>query len=80
MQPEAKTAQFGSHSNFKRNNFEFALYLNGNSPFSGLALYKHFGITDANRSPNDAVSKYAAQIETKMTQLRNHRNLKKTAL
>ena len=64
----------------KRHNFEFALDLNGKSPFSVLALYKHFRINDANRSTNDATSKHATQTETKTMQLRNHRNFKKTQL
>ena len=55
----------------KRQNFEFALDLDGKSSFSVLALYKHFPINDANRSTNDTTSKYATQAEAKTMQLRN---------
>ena len=62
----------------KRHKFEFVLDLNGKSPFSVLALYKHFRINDTNRSTNDANSKHATQTETKTMQLLSLRNFKKT--
>ena len=56
-----------------RHKFEFALDLNGKSPFSVSALNKLFRINDANRSTSGAT-------ETKTTKLRNHRIFKKTQL
>ena len=57
----SKTKQLRSHRNFKKAQLD----LKGNFPFSVLALYKHFRISDANRSTNDATSKHATQTETK---------------
>ena len=47
--------------------YVFTLHFNGKSPFTALALYKHFRIKDANRSTNDTTSKRATQAETKTT-------------
>ena len=67
LKKKLKQRNFEFTKVLERHNFDFALDLNGISPFSLSALYKYYRI-------NDATSKHVTQTETKSRQLRNHRN------